>query len=330
MLWLGFYGELVLNVPATMPEYNTSGVKQHDRLTITDTTNTVQWYILQKEIPLKEFQDPQWSTHPDYITTLGEDDAGNYDGYAIRISDKAFIKFCEDKMDIESTPHLWVPDSIISTGTVTTPVYDTAGLIIKECIRQFFGTVNVKIAYSLDKNGLTIFYIDYNDSTPRLIQIAKPADKATWDCESPIISPDGNWITFNCIADLYTYHAYIQRLKPGTIPVLVSEGAADPKWWINTYEIGNPYYIIYTRINGSYVIAVNFTDPEVEKSGSAGFTMKQKLKGSYEDVPAHMGLKVDESSPVETIARLPFKGGLSRNGRFLCTGYLYGYILHLK
>lgn len=332
MLWLGFSGTFVVNVPdSIVPYYNVTNIKQHDRLTISDTSNTVRWYIKREDISVTgEIQDPQWSTHPDYIACLGKDGAGNWDGYVVRISDKAFIKFCEDKLIGTATPHVWLPDSVTSNGIVTSPAYDINGIIHKASVEQFFGTTNVKLVYSTTGNGLTIFYVDFNDSIPQPIPLIKPETRENWDCVSPIISPDGNWIAYNCINSIRNYPAYIQRLKPDRVPVFVSEEAADPQWWINRTETGNPYYLIYTLVNEQYFQPVDLADQAVEKSGSAGLTLKQKLKGSSGDVPAHMGLKVDVSSPAETIARLPFKGGLSRNGRFLCTGYAYGYILDLK
>ncbi len=330
MLWLGFSGELNVKVPVNMSGYTTTNVLQHDRLTITDFSNTVKWYIMRDELGVTgHIQDPEWAAHPDYIACLGEDSSG-WNAYAIRISDKASLKLCAGGMSSVSTPHIWVSDTATGGTLVSTPVYNSlTGFIDRNSIKEFFGTTSVKVVYSLPKNGLTVFYIDYNDSVPAPIALVKPDGKEAWDCESPLISPEGNWITYNCSEDVFTSSIYIQRLRAGRAPVLVSEDAFEPHWWVDPVDPAHGYYIVYVTLTGSKVVQYDFTDQSVEEKASAGITYKQKLKGSAGNVPAHMGLKVETSSAPEIIARLPFKGGLSPDGLYLCTGYVYTYILLL-
>lgn len=332
MLWLGFSGQLVVIVP---PEdtafYKTVEVKQHDRLTIIDTSNTVRWYIFREDLGIDgHIQDPEWSAHPDYIVCLGENSAGKWDGYVIRLSDKKYLKFCENRMSPSATPHLWLPDSITSTAAVSTPSYDTSGFIKREHIVEFFNTENVKIVYAEEKQGLSLSFIDYNDSVPLPKALVKPEGKESQDCESPLISNEGNWIVYNCRADMFTYSSYMQKLSSSSEAKLVAEKGSDPHWWIDRSGSITTYYIIYTELNGSYVVPFDLSDKAIEQNASAGKTYKRKLSGSAGDVPEHMGLQVDQSSVPRVIANLPFRGGLSRDGRFLSTGYLYGYLLKLK
>ena len=67
MLWLNFQGDL--DVKSADSEYtvSVSKVRQHDRLTISDTAKNVKWYLM-RDLSKGEcqFQDPEWSTHPDY------------------------------------------------------------------------------------------------------------------------------------------------------------------------------------------------------------------------------------------------------------------------
>jgi len=94
---------------------------------------------------------------------------------------------------------------------------------------------------------------------------------------------------------------------------------------------GDQYYIVYTITDGPYFTEYDFSDPSIEKSGNAGATMIQKLKGSWGDVPSFLsGLSPDDAEKPNTLINLPFKGGLSRDGHFLCTGYEYAYLLRLK
>lgn len=329
MIWLGFDGDLEVNIPNSIVGYTTKNVLQHDRITISDTSNNVRWFILNTELGLGEksqIQDPEWSAHPDYIACLGEDEKSNWDGYAIRISDKACLKLCEDKMIGVSTPHIWLPDSITSTGVVSVPEYNLAtGFIIKSQIQQFFGTTNVKIVYSVRTSGLSVYYVDYNDINPKPVALVKPKGKEIWDCESPLISPEGNWVVYNCAADLFTNSSYIQRLKPDIAPVIVTENGYEPHWWVNPK---GDYYIIYNSVVNGKVVQSVLSDPNVQQSGSAGKTIKQKLMGSAGNVPVHMGLCKD--GEYDLIVDLPFKGGMSPDGNFLCTGYIYTYLMQLN
>jgi hypothetical protein len=215
-----------------------------------------------------------------------------------------------------------LPDSVKGGDPAVNPEYDPAtGFIKKSSLQQFFGTTNVKIAYCLLKTGLTLYYIDYNDSIPRPRELAKPEGKETWTCESPMISPEGNWVAYNCEYDVKTNESYMQRLKPGAEPILLGEKAFDPHWWVDPLD--GRYFIIYARIPGVKLINADYRSPSVPMDGSLGSTVKVLLQGSPMDVPSHMGLRAYGS---ESIAGLPFKGGLSPDGRYLCTGQTYSYI----
>ena len=115
MLWLNFGGKL--NVEAPDSVYTTSKVVQHDRLSVSDTSGKVLWYLMRDtESGDCQFQDPEWSTHPNYIVALrAYDTKGNkacenldYGVFAVRMSDKKKFFFYDKDMSEFATPHLWV------------------------------------------------------------------------------------------------------------------------------------------------------------------------------------------------------------------------------
>ena len=328
MLWLNFGGVLNVRVPDGM-DYKTdrTSVRQHDRLTISDTSNTVRWFMMNSSLGISgQLQDPEWSTHNDYIIALG-DEKNDYrwDSYAIRLSDRKHIKLSQDNLIETATPHLWVvPDANPENESFSAGYSnDRGGFADRHSVRSFFGTDSVKVVYTLKKNGHTLFYIDYSSNRPEPVQLKKPNNRNDWNTESPLISPDGNWIAFNC-TNQGVYESYIQRLDASSVPILIAEGAVDPHWWIHP-EFGSPY-IVYCRIKEDYFIKEDYTDPSIA-DGSVGSTYKQEILTASGNLPAHASYS-PRGEP-SLLVNLPFKGGLSDNGRYVCTGYGGGFILSL-
>jgi hypothetical protein len=332
MLWLNLK-PISVKVPDSLSGYSVNSVEPHDRLTISDTSNTVRWYMMLSDFNGgSEFQCPEWSTHPDYIACLVGTFLEPYSGYAVRLSDKKFLKICNNKLKEFSEPHFWLPDSALHGGAVAAPVYDTNGFIQRDQVRQFFGTTQFKFVYTLLAGGL--FYVDYSASgNPSPIPLQKPEGVEDLLYGSPLISPDGGWVAYHCgfnFAQGEYYQSYIQRLSPDAKPILIADQASDPHWWVNRSG-NNQYYIVYSITNGPYSTEYDFSDPSIEKLGGAGATMIQKLKGSWGDVPSFLGgLSPDDAEKPNTLINLPFKGGLSPDGHFLCTAYKYAYLLRLK
>jgi hypothetical protein len=184
------------------------------------------------------------------------------------------------------------------------------------------------------QNGGTLFYVDFsNPAKPVPIPLKKPEGLENWYCHSPLISPDGEWVAYHCFPNSTqggNYRSYIQRLSPDAQPILIADKASDPHWWVDRNN-NDQYYIVYTVTPGSYFSESDYSDPSIEQMGNAGATLLQRLKGTWRDVPAFLGtLSPDETSLPRTLIKLPFKGGLSRDGYFLCTAYKYGYLLKLK
>ncbi|MBN1130364.1 MAG: hypothetical protein JXA71_15335 [Chitinispirillaceae bacterium] len=335
MLWLGF-NTLTVRIPPTVTGYDTTAIAQHDRLTISDTGNNVRWFIMRSEVDTRgELQDPEWSTHPDYIVCLVGLKTEPFSGCAIRLSDKAVLKINNAKLTEFSTPHIWLPDSAASGGAAAAPEWDSLGFATKATVQEFFGTTNVKCIYMIPERVGTLYFIDYSGSgDPVPVPLRKPEGKEQWYCESPLISPDGNWVVYHCYqrgteTNGDAYVSFIQRLTPDAEPVLIAEKASDPHWWVDPNS--KVYYIVYSVTQGKYFSGYRYNEPVIEETGVAGTTIKQRLRGSWVDGPAHMGgLEIDPDVKPYTLVRLPFKGGLSPDGYFLATAYHYAYLMRLK
>jgi hypothetical protein len=332
MLWLGF-DRLSVNVPDNLNGYPTT-VITHDRLTICDTANVVQWYVMLSDFNKKgQFQCPEWSTHPDYIACLIGTDP--FSGYAIRISSRSALEVCTKKLDEFSTPHFWIPDTAVHGGVVDAPVFNSNGFVVKEQVLQYFGTTQFKFVYTSTQRVGTLYYIDYSSSSgvDEPVPLKKPEGFENWYCQSPLISPDGGWVTYHCYANKTqgaAYRSYIQKLSSSSDPVLIADYASDPHWWIDRNN-NDQFYIVYAVTPGTYFSEYDYSDPAIEKSGEAGATLIQRLKGTWRDVPSFIGtLAPDETYTPYTLIKLPFKGGLSRDGAYLCTAYKYAYLMKLK
>jgi hypothetical protein len=273
-----------------------------------------------------QFQDPEWSAHPDYIACLGDElNDQNWDGYIVRISDKKFLKIRENGLIETSTPHLWVTPSATPGIQPVLPVYSAyqEGCADSLSIQTFFGTDSVKFIYSVKASELTLYFVDYSSGVIKPIPLQKPLNRSDWDIESPIFSPDGNWVLYNCI-NHDIYECYIQQLNANSRPILIAESAADPHWWIHPES--HETYIVYVKITGDYFSQDDYTDPLLS-DGSLGGTYKQHVRISTGSLPAHAVFEMIDA-PV-LIAKLPFKGGISADGRYLCTGYGDGFIIRL-
>lgn len=325
MLWLNFDGTLVTNPPLS-GNYTTSGVKQHDRLTISDTSNTVKWFIMRDQLNVQgELQDPEWSTSPDYIACLGNEDANGNDqfsGYCIRLSTKKNLKFNNKGMNGTATPHIWIKpgNRSIDTSKVINPIYDQNGFIDKNSIKSFFGTDSVKIAYAKKELGiLTLYYIDYSTDQPQSIRLPKEIGKEQWHCESPLISDDGSWITYNAYESVKLFVPYAQKLSAGSKPYQVAPKGSDPHWWQDPESKQN--YIIYS-VSPANTVEEELTEPILE-TGSAGQTMVKRV--NFSSAPGPLAFQMDTEATL--LLNFPMRGGYSDDGKFLCTGYKYGYIV---
>ncbi len=323
MLWLNFSG--TLNVVPLDSGYKTKGAADHDRLTITNKDNEVLWYLMVDESAKEcEFQDPEWSTHPDYLVALrGYDLNGkascenmDYGIFAVRTSDKKKFWFVEKDLWEWATPHLWVDPS----ADVDTASSDTT-------VEGFFGTNNVRLVYVDSKNE--IVFADFaKGGLKKKITLKKTEEMKDWLVDSPLISPDGNFIVFNILEDGWT--SYIQKLSENSVPVKIERTpdmmgeAMQPHW----FKYGERLFVSWTEFPEGTHTYLNKNDlslPSVQ-DGSAGRTAMREISLDA-DAPADLSFRWIGS--VTQIAPIPMIGGRSMDGKFLATGANNGYMLEL-
>jgi hypothetical protein len=323
MLWLGFEVLDVRVKPADAATYTLDNVVLHDRLTATDDSNVVQWYLMRSAVPgvTGELQDPEWTTHPDYITFLGKS-GQTWDGFVVRVSDKQLLKFNEDKMFETSTPHVWIGDSTAAPAP-SGRGRQADGWLPRDSIYAYFGTTNVRIVYTIRiGTAQDLYYVDYTCDTCDSVvpvRVTKPADRESYRTESGLISPDGQYIVYNCFtgdpADVNTlYESYAQPLTPNGVAQLVASPAADPHWWFYNGRT----YVVYSTQGG-----FNTHDLAVIAEGADGYTVRQEVSLSPQG-PLYIQFAL-LGDPVSFLP-YPFKGGVSPDGFHAGTGYSRAYI----
>ena len=326
MLWLNF---TKLNVKKHDAGYSETNVRQHDRLTVSDTANNVKWYLM-RDLSKGEcqFQDPEWSTHPDFIVALrGQDPDGSlkcpdvldFGIFAVRTADKAKFWFYDKGIIETATPHLWVDPSApkaSADGDAST-------------VEGFFGTNNVRLTYiEGDKNPQRkIVFVDYANGA-KSIRLKKPACREDWDIDSPLISPDGNFVVYNMKNGESTWEAYIQELSENSKAIKIertknmTSEPAQPHW----FEFRGRLFVLWTEFPGSQMQnRSDLTDASVQ-DGSMGRTVMREIRLTS-GAPADIA--VDWVGENRVVASIPMMGGRSPDGKFLATGTDKAYLLKL-
>jgi len=171
----------------------------------------------------------------------------------------------------------------------------------KTDITAFVGTSSVKLTFTLKDNGpSSVYFYDYSASDPSMSRLKRSSDMGASNEDSPLISPDGSFVTYYLAQGVNSAGAYIQRLDTNAAPVLIDAKGAEPHWWKDNAD---NLYVIYSDA----VLLPSLTI-------GAGKTYRQKVSlagnGSVVGTP-------------EEIAPYPLNGGLSHDGTTLCTGYIY-------
>ena len=212
--------------------------------------------------------------------------------------------------------------------TAENPTYGADGFVARDDVQRFFGTTRFKFVYALPQTqGGALFFVDYSGTgAPAPVRLPKPEGKESWQCESPQVSRDGGWIAYHCFKNAvpgFGYATYMQKLQAGALPILVADRASDPHWWVD--PAGGASHIVYSVTKGDYFTSAEFTDATLQSGGTVGATVRQRLAGS-----STTAFSLDAGAKPDTLVRLPFKGGLSRDGNFLCTAYKYAYLMRIK
>ena len=326
MLWLNFGGKL--NVEAPDSVYTTSKVVQHDRLSVSDTSGKVLWYLMRDtEAGDCQFQDPEWSTHPNYIVALrgfkAKDskscsDILDYGIFAVRMSDKKQFFFYDKDISEFATPHLWVnPDAVRDSSADDSK------------IEGFFGTNEVRLVYVNKKDQ--IVFVDYaNGGTKKAVTLKKPSDVDGWMMDSPMISPDGNYVVYNVINPSMTgWRSFIQELSKDAAPFEIEKTSGmisepvQPHW----FTFAGRLFVVWAEFpqGSQYVNKNDLSDASVQ-NGSAGRTVMREIKLAA-NAPADLAFEWVDNA--KEIASIPMIGGRSPDGFFLATGANNGYLMKL-
>lgn len=241
------------------------------------------------------------------------DDDKDYGIVAIRPSDKASFFLIDSGMEEIANPHLWV-------GGLQASVDST------DSLQLFFGTDQVKLVYVTAAGKIA--FIDYAISAKANTLVLPDSTKGNL-LDSPLISPDGNWIVYDVLDGSYSWKSYIQELSTTAEPVEISKTSdmisnpVFPHWW----EFGNRLFVVWTEFASglSYLNKSDLTNSSTWDY-SVGRTAMREVEltaGAPQDVA------VEWTSDVREIAPIPFIGGRSPDGHFLATGTNNGYLLNL-
>jgi len=328
MLWLNFSGKLNVNSEDTA--FSTK-VIQHDRLTVTDTSNTVRWFLMRDaSVGECQFQDPEWSTHANFIVALRAYDVDgrsacenlDYGIFAVRMQDKKKFWFYEKEIGEFATPHVWVSsDAVVDTTADASTV------------EGFFGTKDVRLVYVNSKDE--IVYIDMSSGDLKKAVdgakvLKKPSGVDGWMMDSPLISPDGNFVVYNMINSSMTgWNSYVQELSDQSKPVLIpvtddmTASPVQPHW----FKFGERTFVTWAEFpQGSQFVNKNdLTNPSIQ-DGSAGRTAMREISLNS---AAPSDLKIQWVGDVYELAPIPMIGGRSPDGYFLATGTNNAYVLQL-
>ncbi|MBN2035678.1 MAG: hypothetical protein JW768_02940 [Chitinispirillaceae bacterium] len=184
----------------------------------------------------------------------------------------------------------------------------TVPLTSRDMIRDFIGLSHHRFKLAFTKKAdQSIYVVDFSSmeigrggeaAAPKAYRI-----KNSGMPDSPLFSPDGSLITYFVRSSATTQRAYVQVIDETSDPVLVADQGTDPHFWQDS--AGN-LFVVYSD---------KFQVPLNALPGLSGYaTYRQRID------PATGALIGNR----ETIADRPYNGGLSRSGRYLCTGYSDG------
>ena len=148
--------------------------------------------------------------------------------------------------------------------------------------------------------------------------------------DSPLISPDGNFVVYNMINSAMTgWKSFVQELSGNAKPIeiekttgMVSE-PVQPHW----FSFAGRLFVEWTEFpQGSQFVNKNDLSEASVQNGSAGRTAMREVSlaaGAPSDLAFAWVGDVIELAPI------PMIGGRSPDGRYLATGTNNGFLLEL-
>ncbi len=181
--------------------------------------------------------------------------------------------------------------------------------VTNDSLHAFLGSAHavVKLAYTLIPTGgsQTVYFVDFDDSVVAPRELKKDEARADWDAWCPIISPDGGLVTYYVRSGTQAA-VYCQPLDTAAPPILIGIPGSEPHFYRD--NVGS-LFITYTDANGIMLEGTSAT--------LTGYhTYKQQVDPTT-------GQKI--GSPT-VVATYPFYGGMSQDGKYICTGYSSAYV----
>lgn len=175
----------------------------------------------------------------------------------------------------------------------------------RDMVRDFLKKTDYRFKFAFTrKSDQSIYIVDFSGSpSPRVYRFVSNGQP-----DSPLFSPDGQWITWFVRLSATTQKVYVRSISDGSAAVEIAAQGTDPHFWEDSLK---NLFVVYSD---KYQVSLN------ELPAIQGYaTYRQKVD------PA-TGQK---SGSREVLAEKPFNGGLSEDGRYLCTGYSDGALYDL-
>jgi hypothetical protein len=187
-------------------------------------------------------------------------------------------------------------------------------LTSRDMIRDFLGLshYSFKLAFTR-KADQSIYVVDFSrietDNDGQHVSPKVYRFKAEGIPDSPLFSPDGEWITYFVRLDATVQKSYVRKISDNSTSIEVAAQGTDPHFWEDS---SGRLYVVYSD---RYQVNLN------ELPVITGYaTYRQEING---ETGALTGDRQD-------LLDMPFNGGLSKDGRYLSTGYSDGAFYDLK
>ena len=184
--------------------------------------------------------------------------------------------------------------------------------VSRDSLSAFVGTRNVKLAYtkSIPGGNQLLYFVDFSDSIVAPELVKKPSGKQDWNANCPILSPDGKLVAYYLTDPSNIKHAaaYCQKLDTNAEPNLIDDPGSDPHFYKDNQS--NNLFITYTDTTDKI---------DADTSLKTRHTYKVQINTTTGQIIP--GTKT-------TIASFPFFGGMSYDGKYICTGYSNAYIFN--
>jgi hypothetical protein len=220
------------------------------------------------------------------------------------LSTVVFIASCDT--DYPYSPKQFVPP------TLSIP------LSSRDTIKNFLGIPSYRFKLAFTRaSEQSLYIVDFSqmdtdattgDEHPKVTKLATDPNRSGYQFDSPLFSPDGALVTYFLRSGAAAQVPYVQMADGKSAAVALAENGTDPHFW---QDSSGALFIIYSD---KFMVQIN------EIPAITGFaTYRQKIDPVTGVIMGSRTVLVDK----------PFNGGLSRNGRYLCTGYADGAIFDL-